>query len=107
MKKTLAGKMTLQPGAIPSLFLWTRTSPRKRKAPTPRESGELRSSTIVDNKTDEENNSDDADCDSSGTKTSEADVTNLNASLTHEHVLNHRRKHCKYTKKLTTVRRNA
>ena len=87
MKKTLAGKRTLQPGAVPSLFSWTRTSPWKRKVTTPQESGEGSSSMIVDNETDEENTLDDADCDSSGMKTSEADVANLNVSLTHEHVL--------------------
>lgn len=42
---------------------------------------------IVDNETDEENTSNDAACDSSGMKTSKADVANLNASLTHEHML--------------------
>ena len=89
LKKTLAGKMTLQPwpGAVPSLFSWTRTSPRKRKAPTPRESGEGSSSMIVDKEADEEIASDDADCDSFSIGTSEADVANLNASLTREHVL--------------------
>lgn len=42
---------------------------------------------IVDNETDEENTLDDVDCDSFSIETSEADVANLNASLTHEHVL--------------------
>lgn len=42
---------------------------------------------IVDNETDEENTLNDAACDSSGMKTSEADVANLNASLTNEHML--------------------
>ena len=86
LKKTLAGKMTLQPGAVPSLFSWTRTSPRKRKAPAPRESGEGTSSIIADSEADEENTSDDADCDSFSIETSEADVANLNATLTHEQV---------------------
>ena len=40
IKKTLAGKFQLRAGAVPSLFSWTRTSPRKRKAPTHRECGE-------------------------------------------------------------------
>ena len=31
LKKTLAGKICLKPGAIPSIFSWIRTSPRKRK----------------------------------------------------------------------------
>jgi len=34
-KKTIAGKICLQPGAVPSVFSW-RTSPRKRKAPAQR-----------------------------------------------------------------------
>ena len=34
IKKTLAGKFQLRPGAVPSLFSWTRTSSRKREAPT-------------------------------------------------------------------------
>ena len=37
IKKTLAGKFQLRPGAVPSLFSWTRTSPRERKASTYRE----------------------------------------------------------------------
>ena len=36
LKKTLAGKICLKPGAIPSIFSWIRTSPRKRKPPTER-----------------------------------------------------------------------
>ena len=32
--KTLSGRRDLRTNAIPSLFPWTRTSPRKRKAPT-------------------------------------------------------------------------
>lgn len=36
IKKSLAGKQLLKPGAVPSLFTWTRTSPRKRKAPKER-----------------------------------------------------------------------
>lgn len=35
-KKTLAGKHLLKHGAVPSVFAWTRTSPRKRKPPTER-----------------------------------------------------------------------
>ena len=35
--KTLSGRRDLRPNAVPSLFPWTRTSPRKRKAPTDRE----------------------------------------------------------------------
>ena len=46
LKKSLAGKIYLRPGAVPSLFSWTRTSPRKRKAPTPREFGVGSSSRI-------------------------------------------------------------
>ena len=40
IKKTLTGKFQLRAGAVPSLFSWTCTSPRKRKAPTYRECGE-------------------------------------------------------------------
>ena len=36
IKKTLAGKHLLKPDAVPSLFPWTRTSPRKRKSPKER-----------------------------------------------------------------------
>ena len=35
--KKLSGRRDLRPNAVPSLFPWTRTSPRKRKAPTDRE----------------------------------------------------------------------
>ena len=35
--KTLSGRRELRKNAVPSLFSWTRTSPRKRKAPTVRE----------------------------------------------------------------------
>lgn len=35
LKKTLAGKIILKPGAVPSKFAWS-TSPRKRKPPTQR-----------------------------------------------------------------------
>ena len=35
--KTLSGRRDLRTNAVPSLFPWTRTSPRKRKAPTVRE----------------------------------------------------------------------
>ena len=34
--KTLSGRRELRKNAVPSLFSWTRTSPRKRKAPTVR-----------------------------------------------------------------------
>ena len=34
--KKLSGRRDLRPNAVPSLFPWTRTSPRKRKAPTDR-----------------------------------------------------------------------
>lgn len=37
LKKTLAGLVRLKPGAIPSVFSWVRTSPRKRKDPVARE----------------------------------------------------------------------
>ena len=37
-RKTLAGRRELRTDAIPSVFAWTRTSPRKRKPPTVRES---------------------------------------------------------------------
>ena len=46
LKKSLVGKIYLRLGAVPSLFLWTCTSPRKRKAPTPREFGVGSSSRI-------------------------------------------------------------
>ena len=36
LKTTLAGKICLKPGALPSIFSWIRTSPRKRKPPTER-----------------------------------------------------------------------
>ena len=36
VKKTLAGKNILVPDAVPSLFPWTRTSPRKRRPPKER-----------------------------------------------------------------------
>jgi len=36
LKKTLAGKICLKSGAVPSIFSWIRTSPRKRKPPTER-----------------------------------------------------------------------
>ena len=36
LKKTLAGKICLKSGAVPSVFSWIRTSPRKRKPPTER-----------------------------------------------------------------------
>lgn len=36
IKKTLAGKNLLKTDAVPSVFPWTRTSPRKRKPPTER-----------------------------------------------------------------------
>ena len=35
--KTLSGRRDLRSNTLPSLFPWTRTSPRKRKAPTARE----------------------------------------------------------------------
>ena len=35
--KTLSGRRDLRSNAVPSLFPWTRTSPRKRKPPTDRE----------------------------------------------------------------------
>ena len=34
--KTLAGKICLKSGAVPSILSWIRTSPRKRKPPTER-----------------------------------------------------------------------
>lgn len=37
MKKTLAGHVRLKPRAVPSIFTWVRTSPRKRKLPAARE----------------------------------------------------------------------
>ena len=45
IKKTLAGKICLKPGAIPSIFSWIRTSLRKRKPPTERNICEPVSST--------------------------------------------------------------
>ena len=36
LKKTLAGKVCLKPGAIPQIFSWIRTWPRKRRPPTER-----------------------------------------------------------------------
>lgn len=35
-RKSLAGKTLLQPNAVPSVFSWTRSSPRKRKPPMKR-----------------------------------------------------------------------
>ena len=46
--KTFSGRRELRKNAVPSLFSWTRTSPRKRKAPTIREQFV---ETIVDLKT--------------------------------------------------------
>ena len=65
LKKSLARKMYLRPNAVRSLFLWTRTSPRKRKAPTLRELESARkSSTIISDNTNEENIMDVSDNDS-------------------------------------------
>lgn len=36
LKNTLAGKLFLKAGSVPSVFPWIRTSPRKRKLPTAR-----------------------------------------------------------------------
>ena len=36
LKKTLAGKVCLKPDAMPSIFSWIRTWPRKRRPPTER-----------------------------------------------------------------------
>ena len=36
LRKTLARKICLKPGAIPSISFWIRASPRKRKPPTER-----------------------------------------------------------------------
>ena len=44
--KTLSGRRDLRPDAVPSLFTWTRTSPRKRKAPVFREITEVISSNV-------------------------------------------------------------
>jgi len=79
--------MSLRPNAVPSLFLWTRTSPRKHKAPTPREleSGKERSSTISDNSTSEENIMDVSDDDS--TNDTSEETHGGEGHLTHEQVL--------------------
>ena len=36
LRKTLAGKICLKPGTVPSIFSWIPTSPRKRRPPTER-----------------------------------------------------------------------
>jgi len=74
-----------RPNAASSLFSWTHTLPRKRKAPTPREleSGRESSSIISDN-TNEENIMDVSDDSTSDTsKETQGDE----GDLTHEHVL--------------------
>jgi len=68
LKKSLAGRMSLRPNAVPSLFSWTRTSPWKRKTPTPREFESGReSSNLVSEDTNEENIMDVSDDDSAST----------------------------------------
>ena len=53
--KTLSGRRDLRTNAVPSLFPWTRTSPRKRKAPTVREQiGETRRVLLSEIDTNEE-----------------------------------------------------
>ena len=90
-KKSLTGKIYLRPGAVPSLFSWTRTSPRKRKVPTSREFGVGSSSRISPEKgPNEENVMDVSDCESFNVETTqlqgvEGDV-NLNTSLAQEHL---------------------
>ena len=91
LKKSLVGKIYLRPGAVPSLFLWTCTSPRKRKAPTPREFGVGSSSRISPEKgPNEENVMDVSDYESFNVETTqlqgvEGDV-NLNTNLAQEHL---------------------
>ena len=91
LKKSLTGKIYLRPGAVPSLFSWTLTLPRKRKAPTPREFGVGSSSRISPEKgPNEENVMDVSDYESFNVETTqlqgvEGDV-NLNTSLAHEHL---------------------
>ena len=86
LKKSLAGKMSLRPNAVPSLFSWTRTSPRKRKAPTPRELESRReSSSIISDKTNEENIMDVSDDDS--TSDTGEETQGDEGDMTHEHVL--------------------
>ena len=88
-KKSLTGKIYLRPGAVPSLFSWTLTLPRKRKAPTPREFGVGSSLRISPEKgPNEENVMDVSDYESFNVETTqlqgvEGDV-NLNTSLAQE-----------------------
>ena len=87
LKKSLAGMISLRPNAVPSLFSWTRTSPRKRKAPIQRElfvSAKEKNSRISDN-TSEENIMD--VCDDASTSESSDETRRHEVDLTHEHVL--------------------
>ena len=53
--KTLGGRRKLRMNAVPSLFAWTRTSPRKRKAPTVRDNiGETCRVLLLEPETNEE-----------------------------------------------------
>ena len=53
--KTLSDRRKLPKNAVPSLFSWTQTSPRKRKAPTVREQFvETRRVLLSENETNEE-----------------------------------------------------
>ena len=87
LKKSLAGRISLQPNAVPSLFSWTRTSPRKHKAPTLREfESERESSSLVSEDTNEETIMDISEEDSAGGTSAELTQGN-EGDVAHEHVL--------------------
>ena len=55
--KTLAGRRDLRADAVPSVFAWIRTSPRKRKPPTVRENiAETSRNILEENEREEEPN---------------------------------------------------